>query len=65
MILKQVSDNQVENLAAHTLRTLWASGVIQHCHARSDDQGRIQDFRKGGSFICKAAAKGSAQRCIA
>ena len=27
-------------------------------------QGRIQDFRKGGSFICRAAAKVSAQRSI-
>ena len=26
-------------------------------------QGWIQDFRKGGSFICRAAAEGSTQRC--
>ena len=26
-------------------------------------QGQIQDLRKGGYFICRAAAEGSAQRC--
>ena len=26
--------------------------------------GRIQDFRKGGSFICRAAAEGSLQRRV-
>ena len=28
-------------------------------------QGQIQDFRRGGSFICRAVAEGSAQRCVA
>ena len=27
-------------------------------------QGRIQDFRKGGSFIFRAAAMPKAQRCV-
>ena len=45
--------------------------AIIHCACNSDfskgrnvSQGRIQDFRKGDSFICRAAAEGSAQRCV-